>query len=288
MAFPVAAAITAGASLAGTAAGISSTGKLNKANRQWQTDMMHYTNWYNSPEQQMKRFEEAGLNPHLIYGQGNAGNMVAPSQPNQHVPNYNFADAAAAYVSTRKQQTEIDNMKKAQEVMDADKTLKNAQATNQLSQSAMTDQQREHAHQLWSTTVMQAEANLRNTNLVSSKYEAEIGQILASTEGTKQNTKESQARVLQIGQNIIESTERIKLMRAERNLKGIESELKNVELGLRRQGINPNDPAFMRILGRLLDETGLADKAIDLFKGDPDSGTWWNRVWRGLKTWYTK
>jgi len=32
-----------------------------------------YQNWYNSPEQQMNRFKGAGLNPHLIYGQGSAG-----------------------------------------------------------------------------------------------------------------------------------------------------------------------------------------------------------------------
>lgn len=31
-------------------------------------------NAYNTPEQQMARFKEAGLNPNLIYGQGDAGN----------------------------------------------------------------------------------------------------------------------------------------------------------------------------------------------------------------------
>lgn len=36
---------------------------------QWQRE-----NEYNTPERQMARFKEAGLNPNLIYGQGNAGN----------------------------------------------------------------------------------------------------------------------------------------------------------------------------------------------------------------------
>lgn len=35
---------------------------------------------YNSPANQMKRFKEAGLNPHLVYGQGNPGNQNAPLQ----------------------------------------------------------------------------------------------------------------------------------------------------------------------------------------------------------------
>lgn len=33
---------------------------------------------YNSPANQMKRFMEAGLNPHLIYGQGSPGNQSQP------------------------------------------------------------------------------------------------------------------------------------------------------------------------------------------------------------------
>lgn len=36
-------------------------------------------NEYNDPESQMARFKAAGLNPHLIYGQGNAGNNSSPA-----------------------------------------------------------------------------------------------------------------------------------------------------------------------------------------------------------------
>ncbi|AXH74430.1 MAG: DNA pilot protein [Microviridae sp.] len=35
---------------------------------------------YNLPKNQMARFQEAGLNPNLIYGQGNPGNQSAPIQ----------------------------------------------------------------------------------------------------------------------------------------------------------------------------------------------------------------
>jgi len=37
-------------------------------------------NEYNSPKNQMSRFQEAGLNPNLIYGQGNPGNQTAPTK----------------------------------------------------------------------------------------------------------------------------------------------------------------------------------------------------------------
>ena len=40
--------------------------------RQWQRtlELRDYENKYNSPQEQMKRMIEAGLNPHLMYGQG--------------------------------------------------------------------------------------------------------------------------------------------------------------------------------------------------------------------------
>lgn len=49
--------------------------------RNW--DMLQYMNQYNSPAAQRKRFEDAGLNPALMYGQGTPGNMQsAPQYPN--------------------------------------------------------------------------------------------------------------------------------------------------------------------------------------------------------------
>lgn len=48
-----------------------------QSDTKWERDleMRDYQNWYNSPEEQMKRWEDAGLNKNLIYGQGTPGNM---------------------------------------------------------------------------------------------------------------------------------------------------------------------------------------------------------------------
>lgn len=44
---------------------------------------------YNTPKSQMQRFQDAGLNPNLVYGQGNPGNQSAPlSAPQQQPPDY--------------------------------------------------------------------------------------------------------------------------------------------------------------------------------------------------------
>lgn len=61
---------------------------------QRQMDMQQYMNWYNSPEQQMQRYKDAGLNPHLIYGQGTPGNMTS-------APSYNPPDVKYEYAPNR-------------------------------------------------------------------------------------------------------------------------------------------------------------------------------------------
>ena len=42
--------------------------------------MFDYTNQYNTPARQMERLKAAGLNPALMYGQGNTGNASNPPQ----------------------------------------------------------------------------------------------------------------------------------------------------------------------------------------------------------------
>lgn len=56
--------------------------QLAREQQQWSEQMVDKQNAYNSPVQQMARYQEAGLNPNLIYGTGtaSAGNqMVTPS-----------------------------------------------------------------------------------------------------------------------------------------------------------------------------------------------------------------
>lgn len=250
-------AIQAIGNIAGQFISNAGSARQNRKNREWQEEMWNKNNEYNKPIMQMARFKEAGLNPHLIYGQGNSGNSGGPPSlpPQRPEGQLNFGDAIASYVANRKQQTEIDNMKKAQEVMEADKTLKDAQTVNTLSGSAKTQQETAQASELFDTVYSQAQANLRNTTLQTSKIQADI-------DSTLQSTRLSQAQQAQVKQSIEESRSRIQSMKVDNNMKGVETEIKKVELGLRKAGINPNDPAWMRILGRVMDESGLSDSLI--------------------------
>lgn len=63
-------------------------------NKQWTRDrqMWREQNEYNSPEAQMARFQEAGLNPHLAVTGGNPGN--AASMPSANAPRGQFGVGA--------------------------------------------------------------------------------------------------------------------------------------------------------------------------------------------------
>lgn len=91
--------IAAGTQLVGQGINWASQGNMNKKTREWNQRMMNYqNNWnyelwkqqneYNSPANQMKRFKEAGLNPHLIYGKGESGNAtnIQSAKPNSWQP----------------------------------------------------------------------------------------------------------------------------------------------------------------------------------------------------------
>lgn len=62
---------------------------------QRQIDMWNRQNMYNTPQAQMQRFLQAGLNPHLIYGQGNPGNASTP--PEYHPPNLQYRYESGNY-----------------------------------------------------------------------------------------------------------------------------------------------------------------------------------------------
>ena len=86
-------AIILGAStLVGAGAQVASNRRTNKANeriandaQEYEMEMWKMQNEYNSPASQMQRWNDAGLNPNLIYSQGTPGN--ASSMPSAHKAN---------------------------------------------------------------------------------------------------------------------------------------------------------------------------------------------------------
>ena len=74
-------------------ANLANQEKINSDNLENQWKMWNATNKYNTPQEQMLRYKEAGLNPHLVYGQSNttsAMNLGTSVAYNQQASNFDF------------------------------------------------------------------------------------------------------------------------------------------------------------------------------------------------------
>ena len=82
----ISAAIGAAGALLGSALQNSSNASMDKETREWQEYMYDKNNNYNTPANQRRRLEDAGINPALAFQSGNTG--VAASSPSavQHTP----------------------------------------------------------------------------------------------------------------------------------------------------------------------------------------------------------
>lgn len=97
---PVSSAISGLFGLLGNKLNYDYNTRLAAQQNQYNIDMWKMQNDYNSPAAQMRRFEEAGLNPALMVGQISSGNAShAPEQVTPAAPDYskNLSELAKAF-----------------------------------------------------------------------------------------------------------------------------------------------------------------------------------------------
>lgn len=233
-------------------------------------------NFYNSPAEQMKRFKDAGLNPNLIYGQGNPGNASAPDVPQFRPPEQKahqagdqIASGAIAYMNAlydlEIKKAQADNLKAQNEVIKNDAVLKNVQA-------ALGTVQRDK-----SVFDLDFAKDMRGTNADIRREELrQLGANIQSTLDNNARAAVSQAVSLQ------EAGERIKTMQLGRqytiqDMKRVQvtidnlqkdGTLKQLDINLRELGIQPGSPLWVTVAGqamqRILDDP--MNTAIDAVK----------------------
>lgn len=239
-----AAVIAGGAALLGTGVNAAATGNQNRKNRQHAEKMYekqkadnlnfwHQQNSYNSPEAQMARLQAAGLNPHLVYGNGSAVNTAGDiNTPNAQpyrgeAPQVDLTQAVDGYFNTQTQQQLLSNQKKQGDLLAMEALVKEAQIRNTNANTLQT---------IENTWQSQGSYGLRQAKLqhdVTNAFNS-IARGLATTEAIK---LDNQARPIQLqGQKITNQG----------NV--LQNQLREIELNMRKQGINPNDPSWMRIL----------------------------------------
>ena len=143
-----AAAIGAGASIIGGALGAAGQSSANRTNiklqreqnawnerqaekaNKWNIEQWERENLYNSPVQQMQRLEQAGLNPNLMYSQGNPGSAsslksempssVAPARVNSSLQflGNSLVPAISMYQDLQNKQAQLSVQQKQAALLD--------------------------------------------------------------------------------------------------------------------------------------------------------------------------
>lgn len=270
MPIPAAAAIGAGGSILETGINAIFTGSQNKKNRQWQEKMYNLQranaladwqmqNYYNSPEQQMKRLIAAGLNPNLVYDNG-ATHSAAPVRSSD-VGNYRGEAPQVSLAGLRQAGMDIYeiNLKKAQEkaliaseaATNQDAALKAAQVQQTVANTDRSKFELGQAQRLADTAVAQAQANLEQTQTQTG---IALNQDERAAAMNAQSITESVERVLAIRKGMAKTDDERREIQSRINSIDKDTELKKLDIELRRKGINPNDPIYLRILGRIVEK----------------------------------
>lgn len=236
----------AGASQAGSAV---SQGNQNRKNRKFAVERYNVErdnakkdwdmqNTYNSPQQQMARLQQAGLNPNMVYGNGSAVNQ-AP-EPNQshtapyrgEAPQVDLSAPVQGYFDTQMQQVQLSNQAKQGTLLDAEYALKEAQKLNIEAETLTKNHNNDYLFGSSESRVALIKAQLARAN---------AGVIQDNWRLNTYNPLQADA---------------VRRDNANRTLKGsnlqADTRSKTLMANLQEAGISPNDPAWMRMITQFI------------------------------------
>lgn len=213
-------------------------------------DMWNRMNNYNDPAAQMARYEAAGLNPNLIYGNGSASSGNASSMPKYNAPTVdysytppNIGAVLGQYQDYRMKQAQIDNVK-AQTENTRSRTITEA------ARSVLVGTQGE-----------QAEQNL-NYGAQVKPFQASIVESESRAAGAKAQGEFQ--KLLLMNQQEQMNILRMSYLQNNISQQGVDMERKQAQLMWENQkaewakmGVTSGDNPVLRILVRMLNESGL-------------------------------
>lgn len=237
--------------LLGNSSNRSAQNSANRANMelakyQYSTnvDMWNKQNFYNSPQQQMDRLKNAGLNPNLVYGNGSVVGNTTSSAPEYKAPhiqaytgnNFGISEAAGSALQAYQAQQQVENLKSSNEYTKTQSdALKNQMTTE---------------------TLRQAELGLRNAR---SKFDLDLASELRnnSLEVANQQLLKMKADTARTYSDIDLNQFRGRLTDAQiANTKVATAKLREdldiakFENALKKIGIYPSDRIWEKILGQ--------------------------------------
>lgn len=242
----------------------------------------HLQNQYNSPEQQMQRLKSAGLNPNLVYGQssgaasGQASQISTPDVQNTQYRDPQFGNsvssAGLAYLSAitdiEIKQAQVDNLRAQNQVIRQEYELKSAY-TNRSKfdlefeselRGTSAEARRERLRQLKTSTDISINEDIRRALLTTSNLQQAAERVATMRQQQLSMAQQRAHSKMEMSRIRIEK-ERLNAVISNTKMDTI---LKEKELELRKAGINPNDPMWARIAGRVLADFFGYDESDDI------------------------
>lgn len=275
-------AIGAVGNIASNIVGGSSQRKINRDNINFQWDMygtqrrdaltdMHYQNQYNSPEAQMQRLKAAGLNPNLVYGSG-AIQQAAPTRSSgggspsskSYQPDFSgVAQSLMMMYDIMSTKAKTDNLKAQAELLYEQQKLTREKTTETVSRSRNITADTEKKWQDISITgqlapyqleALKASVEKTKADTAFTLHEDERKAALQSSSLAKavQEVVNMRLQALQTQVGTEEARERIKEIRQRLDLMFKDGVIRDYDIQMRRQGMNPGDPGMLRFIKEIL------------------------------------
>lgn len=241
--------------------------QLARENREWQEMMWNKQNEYNSPAAQIERMREAGLNPALMYSQGNVGNAGSPgSIPTPQVqPVTGLGNGLAGAADSIG-----DSMIKLEQVkqMRAQSALLAAKATKELNTTMTPEQYQEYLNKKF-------QGMLQGNRLTAAKAEGQetyndyqpLLRDLQLDQGQQQLNRVAQDMAVQLLNyrlNKLMTNSKIKLNSAQMNVLGKSAQLLEQKYWF-LENMNPVEyDALLEKIANLAADTEATKKLVEL------------------------
>lgn len=251
--------------------------QLDMYNRQRQDALADYQTQtaYNDPKAQMLRYQNAGLNENLIYGQQTNAPTIRSSQSGSYTPQAPHIDVGGSIAKYQQIQiagAQTDNLKKQNEVLESEKNLKNALALQAISSTNNSDYDLRFKQATESNNVETKDALLRqirqgldirddenrraaalNTSNIAVNN-TRIRQMASDIQTQAVQRLEAQSRIATNASQRQEISQRIQNLKTQNANEGIQKDLHQLELERQKRGASSNDPWYLKRLDFISDK----------------------------------
>lgn len=228
-----------------------------KRERRDNIDFWNMQNQYNSPQAQMERYQAAGLNPNLIYGQQNTSGPIStprvdiPQARTQHTPYQDTGGLAMmnAMYDLEMKQAQTDNLRAQNGVIQEDRLLKQTQRRSIGLTGDMTEFDLGYKSEMRSTSADAQRERLRQMRLKMELDTNRDSREAASSSAYLQQAIENLAKSkIERARTYVE----IQRIKQQMELAKEDIKMKQLDNRLREAGFNPNSPTWELLIGRAL------------------------------------